>query len=103
MSAPVARATSQVEASHSLMWGILSIVEYQTSEGAGHRYLRDRLLSGDWFAIGRANNDETNRLVLVPKFDVPKFGRKPSAIGDDTIKYLDVRVVHSQFESVGAS
>ncbi|MGZ3288627.1 MAG: hypothetical protein ACXU85_12585, partial [Xanthobacteraceae bacterium] len=39
-SEPVTRHTSAVEADHGLLWGILSIVEYQVSKGAGHRYLR---------------------------------------------------------------
>src|SRR4051794_11794860 len=37
-SEPVTRSTSLVEAAHGLLWGILSIVEYQVSKGAGHRY-----------------------------------------------------------------
>ena len=36
-SEPVTRNTSSVEAAHGLLWGILSIVEYQVSKGAGHR------------------------------------------------------------------
>ena len=103
MSAPVQRATSDIAMPHALLWGILGIVEYQVSQGAGHRYLRDRLLNGDWLAIGRASGDETNRLVQVPKFDNPKFGRKPSAIGDDITRYLDVRIIHAQFEMAGAA
>jgi hypothetical protein len=52
-SEPVTRNTSSVEAAaHGLLWGILSIVEYQVSKGAGHRYLRERLWAGDWIAIG---------------------------------------------------
>jgi hypothetical protein len=103
MSKPAQRATSVIKMPHTLLWGILGIVEYQVDKGAGQRYLRDRLLSGDWLAIGYASNDEAKSLVLVPKFEDPQFGRKPSAIGDDTIQYLDVRVVHSQFEPVSAS
>src|SRR5262245_50264733 len=49
---PVTRGTSRVDAAHLLLWGILSIVEYQVSKGAGHRYLRERLWAGDWIAIG---------------------------------------------------
>ena len=103
MSKPAQRATSVIKTPHTLLWGILGIVEYQVSKGAGQRYLRDRLLIGDWLAIGRASNDETKSLVLVPKFEDPQFGRKSSAIGDDIIQYLDVRVVHSQFEPVVSS
>src|SRR3954463_10180236 len=32
-SEPVTRSTSLVEAAHGLLWGILSIVEYQVSKG----------------------------------------------------------------------
>jgi hypothetical protein len=44
MSQPVTRGTSAVDGEHLLLWGILSIVEYQVDKGAGHAYLRDRLL-----------------------------------------------------------
>jgi hypothetical protein len=96
---PVTRGTSRVDAAHLLLWGILSIVEYQVSKGAGHRYLRERLWRGDWIAIG--NLEPTvpeSRLCRVPRFEQAKFGRKASAIGDGTSKYIGVRIVHSRFD-----
>ena len=82
-SEPVTRSTSAVEAAHGLLWGILSIVEYQVSKGAGHRYLRERLWAGDWIAIGNLEPKvPESALCRVPKIKDAKFGRKVSAIGD---------------------
>jgi len=99
-SEPVTRHTSAVEADHGLLWGILSIVEYQVSKGAGHRYLRERLWAGDWIAIGTLEPKVPDAgLCRVPKIKDAKFGRKVSAIGDGTLKYTGVRIVHAQFDS----
>ncbi len=99
-SEPVTRGTSTVEAAHILLWGILSIVEYQVRKGAGHRYLRERLWAGDWIAIGNLEpNAPGSPLCRVPRIRDAKFGRKVSAIGDGTIKYTGVRVVHSQLDA----
>jgi hypothetical protein len=35
----------------------------------------------------------------VPKIKDAKFGRKVSAIGDGTLKYTGVRIVHAQFDT----
>jgi hypothetical protein len=97
---PVVRPTDQIKAEHALIWGILGIVEYQVSKGAGHRYLRERLWKGDWVAIGVLDNGtESSELVCVPPFENAKFGRKRSAIGDDTVQYANVRILHSQLFS----
>ncbi|MGZ3321095.1 MAG: hypothetical protein ACXU9C_08925 [Xanthobacteraceae bacterium] len=99
-SEPVTRHTSAVEADHGLLWGILSIVEYQVSKGAGHRYLRERLWAGDWIAIGTLEPKVPDSgLCRVPKMKDAKFGRKVSAIGDGTLKYTGVRIVHAQFDA----
>jgi hypothetical protein len=99
-SEPVTRNTSSVEAAHGLLWGILSIVEYQVSKGAGHRYLRERLWAGDWIAIGNLEPKGSQpELCRVPKIKDAKFGRKVSAIGDGTLKYTGVRIVHAQFDT----
>jgi hypothetical protein len=83
-----------------LLWGILSIVEYQVSKGAGHRYLRERLWAGDWIAIGNLEPKGSQpELCRVPKIKDAKFGRKVSAIGDGTLKYTGVRIVHAQFDA----
>jgi hypothetical protein len=96
---PVTRGTSRVDAAHLLLWGILSIVEYQVSKGAGHRYLRERLWTGDWIAIGNLEpRAPASRLCRVPRFEHAKFGSKASAIGDGTAKYTGVRVVHALFD-----
>jgi hypothetical protein len=96
---PVTRGTSRVDAAHLLLWGILSIVEYQVSKGAGHRYLRERLWAGDWIAIGSLEPKAPgSRLCRVPRFEHAKFGRKASAIGDGAAKYTGVRVVHALFD-----
>lgn len=93
---PVTRGTSHVQSAHLLLWGILSVVEYQVSKGAGHRYLRERLWMGDWLAIGDLEPKlPGGKLCRVPKFKDAKFGRKVSAIGDGTVKYTGVRIVHS--------
>ena len=78
-----------------MLWGILGIVEYQVSEGAGHRYLRDRLWNGDWIAIGLqgAAEPDRSRLTVVPQIEDAKFGRKRSAVGDGVTNYADVRIV----------
>jgi hypothetical protein len=90
-SAPVARGGPPRNNEHLMMWGILAIIDDQVSEGAGHRYLRERLWQGDWIAVGRLNG----QLTRLPPIEHAKFGRKPSAIGDGTINYSDVRIVHS--------
>ena len=96
-SKPANRGTSAIETDHALMWGILGIVEYQVDEGAGHRYLRERLLSGDWIAIGVAEPKMLDsKLVRVPAFKNAKFGRKASAVGDGITNYADVHIVHSR-------
>ena len=98
---PVTRATSRVDAAHLLLWGILSIVEYQVSKGAGHRYLRERLWAGDWIAIGNLEPKAPGSpLCRVPRFEHAKFGRKVSAVGDGTAKYTGVRIVHALFDVV---
>lgn len=95
---PVSRNTSLGGGPHLLLWGILSIVEQQVSQGAGHRYLRERLRSGDWVALGfLAPKDSNQRLSRVPPIRDAKFGRKDSAIGDGMVKYVEVRIVNSQF------
>ena len=67
---PVTRGTSRVDAAHLLLWGILSIVEYQVSKGAGHRYLRERLWAGDWIAIGNLEPKAPGSpLCCVPRFE----------------------------------
>jgi len=96
-SAPTGLGTSMVDVQHVLLWGILGIVEYQVDKGAGHRYLRERLWSGEWVAIGVAEPKAPfSRLVKVPPFKDAKFGRKPSAISDGVTKYVDVRIVHAR-------
>jgi hypothetical protein len=97
-TAPVTRATSAINDEHYLIWGILSIVEYQVDRGAGHRYLRDRLWAGDWIAIGFEDAEtESSELVIVPKIVDAKFGRKQSAVGDFDKRYVNVRIIHALF------
>ena len=80
-----------------MLWGILGIVEYQVDKGAGHRYLRERLWTGDWVAIGVAEPKAPDwKLVRVPAIKDAKFGRKESAIGDGVTNYTDVHIVHSR-------
>jgi hypothetical protein len=69
--------------------GILAIVEQQVDKGAGHRYLQQRIGSGDGIGIGfrKATADE-GRLVIVPRIKHAKFGRKKSGF-------------HMPFPSVG--
>jgi hypothetical protein len=74
------------------MWGILGIVDDQVGHGAGHQYLRDRLLNCDWIGIGYFDN----RLVLVPPIHNAKFGRRPSAIGDGVTNYTNARIIHAE-------
>jgi hypothetical protein len=96
MSSPVSHPGSDVD-QHLMLWGILGIVEYQVSEGAGHRYLRDRLWHGDWIAIGfKEPRADRSRLTVVPRIEDAKFGRKRSAVGDGATNYVDVRIVHAQ-------
>ena len=95
ISRPVQRSTSDVDGPHCLLWGILGIVEQQVSRGMGHRYARERLSEGVWLAVGYlAPRSENSELTYVPRFDDAKFGRKESAIGDGTVKYVDTRIVH---------
>jgi hypothetical protein len=94
-TAPVSRGTSVISEPHGLLWGILGIVEYQVSQGAGHRYLQQRIVSGDWIGVGfcEASADD-KRLVIVPRIRDAKFGRRKSAVGDGVANYVDVRFVH---------
>ena len=96
-TAPVSRGTSVISEPHGLLWGILGIVEYQVNKGAGHRYLQQRIVSGDWIGIGfpEAAADE-QQLVIVPRIKDAKFGRRKSAVGDGVTNYVNVRFVHHQ-------
>jgi hypothetical protein len=89
---PMSRGGPATETEHLLLWGILSIVEDQVGPGAGHRYLRDRLWNGNWIALGFLSQE----LSIVPSIKDAKFGRKPSAIGDGTTKYVNARIVHAE-------
>ena len=96
-SKPISRGTPSTDNSHLILWGILSIVEYQVDRGAGHRYLRDRLWHGDWTAIGvKEPRTTASKPMKLPRIDNMKFGRKQSAIGDGVANYVDVRVLHSR-------
>ena len=95
-SKPVERATRHVDAPHPILWGILGIAEYQIDEGAGHRYLRERLYAGDWLAIGYpAPKTEGAQLTIVPRIADAKFGKRLSAIGKDDVEFVDLRIVHA--------
>ena len=97
-TAPVSRKTSEISTPHGLLWGILGIVEYQVDKGAGHRYLQQRLKSGDWIGIGvRETETEGGKFTIVPTFNDIKFGRKKSAVGDGVTNYVNVRFVHAKF------
>ncbi len=94
-TAPVSRGTSLISEPHGLLWGILAIVEQQVDKGAGHRYLQQRIVSGDWIGIGVSEtSDDEKRLVIVPKIKDAKFGRRRSAVGDGVTNYVNVRFVH---------
>src|SRR5690349_9720828 len=96
-SRPVSRGTSAVSADHGMLWGILSIAEYQIDKGAGHRYLRERLWRGDWIAIGYLESDVAKSgLVEVPKIQNAQFGKRSSAVGDGINNYVDVRIVNAE-------
>lgn len=95
-SRPVSRGTSAVAADHLMLWGILSIVEYQVNRGAGHNYLRARLANEDWVAIGYTKNAEgRGELVRVPPLPNAQFGKRESAVGNASGHYVDVRVVNA--------
>ena len=97
-SPPAHRRTSEVDGDHPLLWGILGIAEYQIDHGAGHRYLRERLSTGDWLAIGyTAPKAEESHLVIVPRIPDAKFGKKQSAIGRDSVEFVDLRIVHARY------
>ena len=96
LSSPAKRGTSEIDAPHCLLWGILGIVEYQVDKGAGTRYLQARIASGDWIGIGYRESDDDKRLMIVPKIQNAKFGRKNSAVGDDEAIFIDVRFVHQR-------
>lgn len=96
-TAPVSRKTSDISEPHSLLWGILGIVEYQVDKGAGHVYLRQRIASGDWIGIGF--DDATGQdgpIAMIPKFKDAKFGRKKSAVGDGVTTFVNVRFIHQK-------
>ena len=96
-TAPVSRGTSVISEPHGLMWGILGIVEYQVDKGAGHRYLRQRISSGDWIGIGfDEHTADQKRLLIVPRITDAKFSRRKSAVGDGVTNYVNVRFVHHQ-------
>ena len=90
-SLPVARGGPPRNNEHLIMWGILAIIDDQVSQGAGHQYLRERLWHGQWIAVGFLDG----QLALLPRIEDAKFGRKPSPVGDGTVNYTDVRVVHA--------
>jgi hypothetical protein len=96
-SKPVSRGGPALDHSHLILWGILSIVEYQVDRGAGHNYLRERLWNRDWIAVGFLEpKTADSRLEIMPPIKDAKFGRKFSAAGDGITNYIDIRIVHSQ-------
>lgn len=96
-SRPVMRATSDVRSIYPLLWGILSMAEYQIDRGAGHTYLRTRLEAGDWIAIGTPQNAASGApLVEVPRISAAKFGKRRSAIGDGMTNYINVRIINKE-------
>ena len=97
-SRPVTRGTSVISEPHGLIWGILGIVEYQVSKGAGHRYFQKRIEAGDWIGIGFVESDKSSNppLTKVPPIENAKFGRKKSSVGDEVTIYTDVRFVHER-------
>lgn len=102
-SRPVNRGTSAVPAKHLLLWGILSIVEYQVDRGAGHKYLRERLEKEDWVAIGCVVQDGVESiLVRVPPMADAQFGKAKSAIGRTSAEYVDVRIVNAELVEIAA-
>jgi hypothetical protein len=91
---PVSRPEPASVQTHVLLWGILSIVEYQVDQGAGHSYLRDRLWNRDWIAIGFPEpKTADSSLQIVPPIKDSKFGRRFSTVGDGVTNYTDVRIV----------
>jgi hypothetical protein len=105
-TAPVSRGTSLISEPHGLLWGILGIVEYQVDKGAGHRYLQQRISSGDWIGIGfDEKTAEEKQLLIVPKIKDAKFGRRKSAVGDGVTNYISVRFVHQRLleDQIGAA
>ena len=97
LTKPVSHSESASDHTHLLLWGILSIVEYQVDRGAGHNYLRDRLWNRDWIAVGFLEpKTADSRLEIMPPIKDAKFGRKFSAMGDGITNYTDIRIVHSQ-------
>ena len=94
---PVSRGEPATTNEHLILWGILSIVEYQVDRGAGHKYLRARLYNGDWTAIGFLQPKiDASRLTILPQIKDAQFGRRLSAVGDGQTNYIDVRITHSQ-------
>ena len=94
---PVTRGTSAVDGPHLLLWGILSIVEYQVNVGAGHKYLRERLRSGEWIAFGmKEPASDASEIVRIPPISEAQFGRKQSAVGDGVTTYVNVRIISSK-------
>lgn len=94
-TSPITRDTSFVEAPHRLLWGILRLAEDQIDKGAGHKYLRERIATGEWIGIGFVDGlPEDAPLVIVPQLKEAKFGRQRSAVGDGTSTYVDVRFIH---------
>ena len=101
-TAPVSRGTSVIAEPHGLLWGILAIVEQQVDKGAGHKYLRQRISSGDWIGIGYSEEAaDDKRLVIVPQIKDAKFGRRKSAVGDGVTNYVNVRFVHQKLMDEG--
>jgi hypothetical protein len=96
-TAPVSRGTSLISEPHGLLWGILAIVEQQVDKGAGHRYLQQRISSGDWIGIGFSEAAAAEKqLVILPQIKDAKFGRRKSAVGDGVTNYVNVRFVHQR-------
>jgi hypothetical protein len=100
---PFSSSEPSSDKTHILLWGILSIVEYQLDKGAGHKYLRDRLWNRDWIAIGFPEpKTPDSKLQILPPIENAKFGRQHSAVGDGVTNYTDVRIVsRSRLSNVG--
>jgi len=99
-TAPVARRTSEIAQPHGLIWGILRLAEDQIDQGAGHKYLRQRIAAGDWVGIGfKEPKSDEPQLAFVPRFERAKFGRRHSAVGDGISTYINVRFVHRELLS----
>lgn len=92
------RVTSEIEAALVPHNAILALIDRDAMGVVGSAFLRDRLVTGDWIAIGyEAPRTLKSRLTILPSciFDGSEFGA--DSIYANGLTFVGIRIVHTKF------